>query len=78
MKAISLFSGVGGLDMGFERAGIETVLQAEQDPWCLEVLAKHWPETERVNDVRSVGDSRNAPFACREQGVAGRLDALDG
>ena len=54
MRAISLFSGVGGLDMGFERAGIETVLQAEQDPWCLEVLAKHWPETERVTDVRDV------------------------
>ena len=54
MKAISLFSGVGGLDMGFERAGIETVLQAERDPWCLEVLAKHWPETERVTDVRDV------------------------
>jgi len=54
MKAISLFSGVGGLDIGFERAGIETVLQAEQDPWCLEVLARHWPQTERVTDVRDV------------------------
>ena len=72
MKAISLFSGVGGLDMGFERAGIETVLQAERDRWCNEVLARHWPQAERVNDVRSVGDSRNAPFACREQGGAGR------
>lgn len=54
MRAISLFSGVGGLDMGFERAGIETVLQAERDPWCLEVLARHWPQTERVTDVRDV------------------------
>lgn len=58
MRAISLFSGVGGLDMGFERAGIETVLQAERDPWCLEVLAKHWPETERVTDVRDVSKER--------------------
>lgn len=32
MKAVSLFSGVGGFEVGFERAGIETVLQAEQDP----------------------------------------------
>lgn len=55
MNAISLFSGVGGLDLGFQRAGIETVLQAERDPWCLEVLTRHWPETERVNDVRDVG-----------------------
>lgn len=55
MKAISLFSGVGGFDLGFERAGIETVLQAEQDPHCLKVLARHWPQTERVTDVRGVG-----------------------
>ena len=55
MRAISLFSGVEGFGIGFARAGIETVLQAEQDPWCLEVLARHYPETERVTDVRLVG-----------------------
>ena len=55
MKAISLFSGVGSFDLGFERAGIETVLQAERDPWCLKVLARHWSQTERVTDVRDVG-----------------------
>jgi DNA (cytosine-5)-methyltransferase 1 len=55
MKAISLFSGVGGFDLGFERAGIETVLQAERDPHCLKVLERHWPQTERVTDVRCVG-----------------------
>jgi DNA (cytosine-5)-methyltransferase 1 len=55
VRAISLFSGVGGFEKGFERAGVETVLQAESDPWCLEVLARHWPDTERVTDVRSVG-----------------------
>lgn len=55
MKAISLFSGVGGLDLGFERAGIETVLQAECDPHCLAVLARHWPNTRRVTDVGDVG-----------------------
>ena len=50
--------GSEGFEIGFERAGIETVLQAERDPWCLEVLARHWPGTERVTDVRSVHDSR--------------------
>lgn len=55
VKAISLFTGVGGFDLGFERAGIETVLQAERDPHCLKVLERHWPQTERVTDVRCVG-----------------------
>jgi DNA (cytosine-5)-methyltransferase 1 len=57
MRAISLFSGVGGFDLGFERAGIETVLQAERDPHCLKVLERHWPQTERVTDVRAVSVS---------------------
>lgn len=55
MRAISLFSGVGGFDLGFERAGIETVLQAERDPHCLKVLERHWPHVRRVSDVRCVG-----------------------
>jgi len=65
MKAISLFSGVGGFDLGFERAGIETVLQAEKDPQCLKVLERHWPHVRRVTDVRCVGVG---PGQCDQQG----------
>lgn len=54
MRAVSLFSGVGGMDLGFEQAGIQTVLQAENDPYCLSVLERHWPDVERVWDVRDV------------------------
>lgn len=54
MRAISLFSGIGGLDYGFDLAGIETVLQVENDPWCQAVLSRHWPEVKRVGDVREV------------------------
>ena len=83
MKAISLFSGVGGFDIGFERAGIETVLQAEQDPWCLEVLARHWPQTERVTDVRDVRggagiDLIYGGFPCQDVSVAGKRAGLGG
>ncbi len=58
VKAMSLFSGVGGFELGFERAGIETVLQAEQDPWCLKVLRRHYPTTVRINDVHKVSLAR--------------------
>jgi DNA (cytosine-5)-methyltransferase 1 len=54
MMAVSLFSGIGGLDLGLERAGIETVLQVEQDPYCLRVLKKHWPSVRRIPNVEDV------------------------
>ena len=65
MRAISLFSGVGGFEIGFERAGIKTVLQAESDPWCLSVLERHWPDVERVRDVRQV-DEATLQGRCRD------------
>ena len=43
MKALSLFSGVGGFELGFGRAGITTGMQVEQDRWCQEVLQTRWP-----------------------------------
>lgn len=55
VNAVSLFSGAGGFELGFERAGIRTVLQAERDPWCLKILRRHWPDVRKVSDVRDVG-----------------------
>lgn len=51
----SLFAGIGGFDLGFERAGFEIKWQVEIDPFCRAVLEKHWPHVRRYEDVRTVG-----------------------
>lgn len=51
----SLFAGVGGFDLGFERAGFEVRWQVEIDPWARRVLAKHWPHVHRHDDIRTAG-----------------------
>lgn len=56
----SLFSGIGGLELGLEMAGLGPVLwQCERNEFCRRVLAKHWPHTERFNDITEL---KNPPY----------------
>ena len=48
----SLFSGIGGMDLGLERAGWECKFQVEIDDWRRQVLTRHWPEVPKWKDVR--------------------------
>jgi DNA (cytosine-5)-methyltransferase 1 len=48
----TLFTGIGGFDLGFERAGFEIRWQVELDAYCRAVLARHFPKAWRYRDVR--------------------------
>jgi DNA (cytosine-5)-methyltransferase 1 len=55
-KIGSLFSGIGGFELGLERAipHSKTIWQVEQDKFCQSILKKHWPKAQIYNDVRNI------------------------
>jgi DNA (cytosine-5)-methyltransferase 1 len=85
MRFVSLFSGIGGLDLGLERAGMRCVAQVENNPWCQQILEKHWPDVPRWGDIQDVNpeelpehDLICGGFPCQPVSVAGeRLGTKD-
>jgi len=80
----SLFSGIGGLDLGLERAGMKILWQCENDPFCQKVLRKHWPEVELFDDVRRLDGRTVVPvdvlcggFPCQDVSSAGKRRGID-
>lgn len=75
LKVGSLFSGVGGLELGLERAGMEVAFQAEYNKQARRVLARHWPDVHRYEDVHDVRlDSRRGAAEAYPRGGRGGPD----
>lgn len=54
----SVFSGIGGLDLGLERSGWRCAWQVENDKYCRRILRKHWPEVPKYGDIKTVNFDR--------------------
>ena len=57
ISSASFFTGIGGFDLGFEQAGIDTVFQCEIDPFCKSILERHWSNLTLHSDIREVKTS---------------------
>ena len=75
----SLFAGIGGFDLGLERASMVCKWQVEINPFCQQVLAKHWPDVMRYADVKDCGKHNLATvdliaggFPCQPHSNAGQ------
>lgn len=81
----SLFAGIGGFDLGFERAGMKCLWQVEQNQFCQKILAEHWPNVPKYNDVHEVGKHNLkrvnvicGGFPCQDISDAGKREGLSG
>jgi DNA (cytosine-5)-methyltransferase 1 len=80
----SLFSGIGGLDLGLERAGMRVIWQSEIDSFACKVLKKHWPNVPNLGDIKEI-DWNNCErpdvicggYPCQPFSTAGKRQGTD-
>jgi len=85
MDSLSLFTGIGGFDLGFERAGINVSAMCESDTQARNVLSKHWPDVPIFDDVKDIDgkqfgaiDVISGGFPCQDISLAGKRKGLAG
>jgi len=79
----SVFSGIGGFEVGFANAGLATTLMCERDAAAKAVLRRHFPETRLIDDVTTLPhlpacDVLVGGWPCQDLSQAGRMAGLDG
>lgn len=73
LKMLDLFSGIGGISLAAEWAGIETVAFCEIEPFCQKVLKKHWPEVEIFDNIKNLSAD-----AIRDRRISTDIDIIAG
>lgn len=79
----SLFTGVGGIDLGLEWANFKIVWQIEKDDFATSVLQKRWPNVKRFDDITKCGRHNLEPvdiisggFPCSDVSFAGKREGI--
>jgi len=87
MNVASFFSGIGGFDLGLEKAGCHIVFQCEINKFDQQVLIKHWPNVPKHDDIKTLtpdnipnSDIWCAGFPCQDVSLAnnGKREGLNG
>jgi len=89
MNVLSLFSGVGGFDLGLENAGMKTIYQCEWDKHANTILERHWPQVPRWGDITTLTGKEILRHGtppdvvawgspCQDLSVAGKRAGLEG
>jgi DNA (cytosine-5)-methyltransferase 1 len=83
LRVLSMFSGIGAMDLGLQRAGLDIVAQCEVDPYACAVLLERFPGVPNLGDVTKAAfdvdaDMIAAGFPCQDISNAGKRAGLAG
>jgi DNA (cytosine-5)-methyltransferase 1 len=76
VRVLDLFSGVGGIALACEWAGMETVAFCEIEPYCQKVLHKHWPGIPTFDDIRTLTKQSLIERGVIDDGEAARASGV--